>query len=148
MMMGAHTQGNDNIMAWMPLKESIVVVTANETTQAFENQVEECKQSTTLCDDLEKLLETGYAELLRSDYEKYSEEEGEFVEILDESPFPKGIAVFDEDGSNDDEDLDKESSLPFSNAEDGYEVICAREVIYIPAFHVQEQQKTVIGQSA
>jgi len=43
MMMGAHTQGNDNIMAWMPLKESIVVVSANETTQAFENQVEECK---------------------------------------------------------------------------------------------------------
>jgi len=97
----------------MPLKESIIVVSTDENSQEY--KAEESKQSKNLCDDLEKLLETGYAELLRTGYDKSSDEEEKSVGILDDSPFPKGIAVFDEDNSNDDDDLGMDSSSPFSN---------------------------------
>jgi len=79
--------------------------------------------SATLCDDLERLLETGFAELLRTG--TFEEDFGE--DVLDcleeESPFPRGKAVFDDGSPLSDEDECRE---------DGYEVICAQEINTIP----------------
>jgi hypothetical protein len=129
----------------MDIKESIIRAPSGDSAQAFgESTAEESKEYVTLCEDLEKLLETGYAELIRTgSYGKDSDDEVNSNEVVEESPFPKGMAVFDKDDVNDEGDLD--GSSPFSNEEDGYEVICSREVIHIPAFHAQEQPKTVIG---
>ena len=51
----------------------------------------------------------------------------------DETPFPKGITVFDD--ADEDEDGQEDGASPSSNddeLENGYEVICAREIVQIP----------------
>ena len=54
--------------------------------------------------------------------------EGEMAVVLDESPFPKGMKVFDDDAEQDD-------NSPFEDEFDsGYEVICAREIVQIPIY--------------
>ena len=86
--------------------------------------------STTFCDDLEQLLETGYAELIKTGFGDGvdGEHEGEMAVVLDESPFPKGMKVFDGDADQDD-------NSPFEDEFDsGYEVICAREIVQIPVY--------------
>ena len=86
--------------------------------------------STTLCEDLEQLLETGYAELIKTGLGDMvgDDQEGEMAIVLDESPFPKGMKVFDDDADQDD-------SSPFEDDFDsGYEVICAREIVQIPVY--------------
>jgi hypothetical protein len=91
--------------------------------------------SATICDDLEQLLETGYAELIRTGFENNAEEcngkteEGEamMAVVLDESPFPKGMTVFDDDAAEGDDD---DSSPSFEDEfVNGYEVICAKEIV-------------------
>lgn len=86
------------------------------------------KTSASFCDELEKLLETGYAELIRTGVaaEHSPDEEdligGPFTEVMDETPFPKGMQVFDDDEDDD------------GALEDDYEVICARDYSSIPAY--------------
>jgi len=92
----ADSHGLDDILNQMPLKESIIRPHSGDIAQAFEERTaEERKEYTTLCDDLEKLLETGYAELIRTGYGKDSDDEGNNNEVVEKSPFPKGMAVFD-----------------------------------------------------
>ena len=64
--------------------------------------------------------------------------------VLDESPFPKGMAVFDDDADGDEDS-------PFANEDEfvnGYEVICAREIVQIPVYpggQPQQLPQTMIG---
>ncbi len=90
----------------------------------------------TLCDDLEKLLKSGYAELIRTGMALNENNDGDqdFVEMLDsdkneETPFPKGKTVFDDDDDEDESPRSLEDEF-----EDGYEVICVREIDQIPVF--------------
>ena len=124
----------------MPLQES-TILEDQEVPQQLAEEAEENKEnasdsrmdsqqtqmltSATLCDDLEQLLETGYAELIRTGIVD------PMAVVLDDSPFPKGMAVFDDDDAEGDDDS------PYSNEdefENGYEVICAREITQIPVF--------------
>lgn len=66
--------------------------------------------------------------------------------ILDDSPFPKGMTVFD-DGAEDDD----ESSPLDDDFVNGYEVICAREIVQIPVQVNALQEpgaQTILGQGA
>ena len=54
--------------------------------------------SATFCEDLEKLLETGYAELIRTGMENANDH---LVDANEETPFPKGLAVYDDDEGQD-----------------------------------------------
>lgn len=109
----------------MPLQESTILEDQEVPQQELDDQnipaladgEEESKNnslqnvtSTTLCDDLEQLLETGYAELIRTGITDAADDvkDSQMAVVLDESPFPKGMAVFDEDADGDDDS-------PFSN---------------------------------
>ena len=98
-----------------------------------ENKEEESSQNVTnatICDDLEQLLETGYAELIRTGFGDDAEDgkEAKMAVVLDESPFPKGMTVFDDDADGDE-------NSPFEDEfESGYEVICQREIVQIPNY--------------
>mmetsp|Transcript_18739 Transcript_18739/g.25360 ORF Transcript_18739/g.25360 Transcript_18739/m.25360 type:complete len:107 (+) Transcript_18739:1105-1425(+) len=103
--------------------------------------------SAALCEDLEKLLETGFAELIRSQAlsessfidESYVEMDND-IDEAEESPFPKGKTVFD---AEDDDVSSTEAEL-----EDGYEVICAQAVTQIPSSsgcQQAAQNKTMLG---
>ena len=112
-----------------PLQESMVH-TVPDNDASNNPAPEEESKSASICEQLESLLETGYAELIRTGFEQDEEDDeaAVFVDVPDESPFPKGMAVFDDD--DDDEDATGSSS-PHSNEgeEDGYEVICRKEIV-------------------
>ena len=71
---------------------------------------EPCDHSSKYCDDAEDGKEVKMAV------------------VLDESPFPKGMTVFDDDADGDE-------NSPFEDEfENGYEVICQREIVQIPIY--------------
>ena len=94
---------------------------------------------------MEALLETGYAELIRTGVD--FDDDCTQAQEENESPFPKGKVVFDKDDESCEGDGANES--PCSNEdelEDGYEVICIREINQIPEFTPQSlPPKTVLG---
>ena len=86
--------------------------------------------SAAICNDLEILLETGYAQLNQSrvEFDAANEEEVNFS-IIDsqvmeqspnQSPFPKGMTIYDGESDDNNDQSDE--------VEGGYEVICSREV--------------------
>ena len=83
-----------------------------ESKEVQANQ-ENMMSSEAICNDLEMLLETGYAQLNQSrvDFEATNEE----------NLFPKGITIYDGDS-------DDNSNYESDEVEGGYEVICSREV--------------------
>lgn len=67
--------------------------------------------------------------------------------MVDESAFARGMVVFDND-DEDGDDLNVDGSSPLSyEDEDGYEVICARELINVPTSEPSshDASKTMIG---
>ena len=150
-------------MMYAPLTESLYIETPavidGSTTEWQAADEENKDNSSSICEDLEKLVETGFYELIQTGMTNndHSDEETAFFEVIDESAFPKGLVVFDndddddegDDGGNDVNGEGDSSPLSYED-EDGYEVICARELINVPASDPfsQERSKTMIGQGA
>ena len=139
------------MMDMMPLQESTILPVAEDSgATSFDDNMnhpiddgdEEQKESdeatehnltsATFCEDLEKLLETGYAELIRTGMGgDYDENALADVDVIEETPFPKGLAVYDDDEGENGSDSPVSNDEEFEN---GYEVICARDIDQIPAY--------------
>ena len=114
--------------------------------------------SANLCEDLERLLETGYAELIHSADLEDAEPEirpdspGNETSVApkEESPFPKGLAIYDYDEDEDDEETKSPSSGEENLLEGEYEVICSRDISSVPLQSEQHASKdsTMLGAGA
>ena len=140
-----------------PELERIESLDVSTTIVDFQNVT-----SADLCEDLERLLETGYAELIQSkdcDSEEEDEEEEEGYEVAEsqhpkdldlkqesQSPFPRGLAIYDYDESEDEEQKSPSSGKEGNQlAESEYEVICARDISSVP---IAPTQGSVLGAGA
>lgn len=132
------------------------ITDANSCSGVSSSDAKQNMTSATLCEDLEQLLETGYAELIRTELDgvanngEDNEEAGDaqMAIVLDDSPFPKGMKVFDDDA-----DGDENSPFEDEAFDSGYEVICQREIVQIPVQATPTitpagTSETILGQGA